>query len=237
MAQALTLQSDGSDMKLFEVRPEGQPRGAVIVIQEAFGMTDHIKDIVRRFAAEGFLAVAPHMFHRTGDPVIPYDKMQMVMPHMMKIDAVAIESDIAACLDYLRTQGFSGRQVGIIGFCMGGTMAFWAGVKWPLGAAVSCYGGGIVQGRFGLEPLNDMATALQTPWQGHYGDRDQSIPLTEVEVLRRTATKAQVPTEVFRYPDADHGFHCNDRSQFHAESAAQAWDRIVAFMKANVGAK
>lgn len=237
MAQSVVVKSGDSEMKIFEVKPEGKPRGAIIVVQEAFGVTAHVKDIAERFAAEGFVAIAPHLFHRSGDPIIPYDKMQMVMAHLMKLDAAAIESDMKASLDHLQTLGFSGRDVGVVGFCMGGTIAFFAATKWPLGAAVSCYGGGIVQGRFGLAPLNDLAAELKTPWQGHYGDRDQSIPLTEVEVLRRKTAKGAVETEVYRYPDADHGFHCKDRSQFHATSAAQSWERIVSFMKTHIGAK
>jgi carboxymethylenebutenolidase len=115
-------------------------------------------------------------------------------------------------------------------------MAYYAGVKWPLGAVITCYGGGATQGRFGLPSLIDMAGDLQSPMQGHYGDLDQSIPLTEVEILGRKAAKHSPENEMYRYPNADHGFHCADRKQSHPESAAQSWERIVAFMKKHVGA-
>jgi len=237
MAETLTVDSAGSPMKIYKVLPHGEAKGAVIVIQEAFGITDHIMDICQRFADAGYVAVAPHVFHRTGDPIIPYEKMQDVIPHIMELKREGIEADLKASLDYLASEGFTGRQVAICGFCMGGTIAFFAGVQWELGAAVTFYGGGITQGRFGLPPLLEMLPDLKTPWLGNYGDLDQSIPLTEVEVLRRAAAKSAVATEVNRYAEADHGFHCNDRSAFHEASSKDAWKRTVDFLNAHVGAK
>jgi carboxymethylenebutenolidase len=237
MADTRTVDSAGAQMKLYEVAPEGAAKGAVIVIQEAFGITDHIMDVCRRLAAEGYLAVAPHVFHRTGDPVIGYDKMQDVVPHIMKLNREDIDADLKASLDYLAAKGFSGRQVAIIGFCMGGTIAFHAGVQWPLGAAVTFYGGGITQGRFGLPELIKTAPALKTPWLGNYGDLDQSIPLTEVELLRKAAATSGQPTEVNRYAEADHGFHCNDRSAFHEPSSKDAWHKTVQFLNSHVEAR
>ena len=234
MAETLILDSAGEAMKLYQVKPEGVAKGAVIVIQEAFGITDHIMDICRRLAEAGYLAVAPHVFHRTGDPVISYDRMQEVIPHIMQLNREGIEADLKACVDYLAEQGFSGRRVAIIGFCMGGTIAFYAGVKWELGAAITFYGGGIVMGRFGLPALLELVPELKTPWMGNYGDLDQSIPLTEVEVLRRAIAATETPLEVNRYPDADHGFHCNDRSAYHEASSKDAWAKTVRFLDSHV---
>jgi len=236
MAQTLTVDSAGAPMKLYEVKPEGTAKGAVIVIQEAFGITDHIMDVTKRLADAGYHAVAPHVFHRTGDPIIGYDKMQEVVPHIMQLDQEGIDADLKATFAYLAGLGFKDRQVAIIGFCMGGTISFYAGAKWPLGAAITFYGGGITQGRFGLPPLIEMAPELQTPWLGNYGDLDQSIPLTEVEVLRRAAVGAPVDTDVNRYAEADHGFHCNDRSAFHEASSKDAWQRTIKFLDDHVGA-
>ncbi|WP_091144445.1 dienelactone hydrolase family protein [Novosphingobium sp. CF614] len=221
-------------MKLYQVKPQGAIKGAVIVIQEAFGITDHIMDVCQRVADAGYLAVAPHVFHRTGDPVIAYDKMQEVIPHIMQLNREGIEADVKACLDYLESQGYSGRQVAIMGFCMGGTIAFFAGAKWELGAAVTFYGGGIVQGRFGLPTLLELVPELKTPWMGNYGDLDQSIPLTEVEILRKAVAAAGIPLEVNRYADADHGFHCNDRSAYHEASSKDAWAKTVQFLDSHV---
>jgi crotonobetainyl-CoA:carnitine CoA-transferase CaiB-like acyl-CoA transferase/dienelactone hydrolase len=222
-------------MKFFEAKPQGEAKGAVIVIQEAFGITDHIKTICHRLAAEGYFAVAPHLFHRTGDPVIGYDKMQEVMPHISKLNRADIEADLKTTLGHLSVAGFSGKQVAIIGFCMGGTISFHAGAEWALGAAVTFYGGGIAQGRFGLPAMVEQAPLLKTPWLGEFGDLDQSIPVTEVKALREAAAKAAVPTDVDRYPEADHGFHCNDRNSFHEASSKVAWARAVQFLNEHVG--
>ena len=236
MSDTVTVNSAGSEMKLYTAQPAGSAKGAVIVIQEAFGMTDHIKDVCNRLAAAGYLAVAPHVFHRTGDPLIPYENMKDVMPHIMAINRVDTEADLTACFDYLAEQGFKGRQVGIVGFCMGGTISFFAGAEWELGAAVTYYGGGIAQGRFGLPGMAELAPGLKTPWQGNFGDLDQSIPTAEVEQLREAAAKAGVATEVNRYPQADHGFHCNDRSAYHEASSKDAWAKTVAFFDSHIKA-
>jgi carboxymethylenebutenolidase len=235
MADTVTLDSAGDAMNLSVIKPDGPAKGAVIVIQEAFGITDHILDVCGRLAAAGYLAVAPHVFHRTGDPVIGYDRMQEVIPHIMELNRNGIEADLQATLDYLAGEGFAGRKVAIMGFCMGGTIAFFAGTQWQLGAAVTFYGGGIVMGRFGLPTLLDLVPDLKTPWMGNYGDLDQSIPLTEVEVLRRAVAATGTPVEVNRYADADHGFHCNDRSAYHADSSQDAWAKTIKFLDSHVG--
>jgi crotonobetainyl-CoA:carnitine CoA-transferase CaiB-like acyl-CoA transferase/dienelactone hydrolase len=223
-------------MKIFEAKPQGEAKGAVIVIQEAFGMTDHIKNVCHRLAAEGYLTVAPHLFHRTGDPVIAYDKMQEVMPHISVLNRADLEADLKTTFGHLALAGFTGKQVGIIGFCMGGTIAFHAGAEWALGAAVTFYGGGIEQGRFGLPAMAERAPSLKTPWLGEFGDLDQSIPVAEVKALRQAAAKASVATDVDRYPEADHGFHCNDRSSFHEASSKVAWAKTVQFLNDHVAA-
>jgi len=237
MSESVVVSSSGADMKLYQVKPEGTPKGAVIVVQEAFGITDHIKDVAARLAAEGFLAVAPHIFHRTGDPVISYENMRDVMPHLGGLNREGIEADIQATLDHLAGQGFAGKQVGIIGFCMGGTISFFAGAHWNLGAAVSYYGAGIAQGRFGLPSLLDLAGELQSPWQGNFGDLDQQIPVADVEQLRQAAAKSGVPTEINRYAEADHGFHCNDRSSYHEASSKDAWPKTIAWFEAHLAAQ
>jgi carboxymethylenebutenolidase len=237
MGQALKVDVAGSEMGLYEERPKGVARGAVIVIQEAFGVTDHIQDVCRRFAAEGFVAVAPHIFHRSGDPTIAYDKMQEVIPHVMQVKAEGLEADIDATLAYLKSAGFEPKQVGIVGFCLGGSVAALIAERQPLGAAVTYYGGGISQGRFGAAPLTELAPKFKTPWLGLYGDVDQSIPFTEVEMLRRAAKKAPVPTDVVRYSDADHGFNCDARpTAYHEASAKDAWGRTIQWLAAHLAA-
>jgi len=101
----------------------------------------------------------------------------------------------------------------------------------PLGAAGTFYGGGVTQGRFGLPSLVDLAPQLQTPWLGQFGDLDRGIPVADVEALRAATSPLGVPAGIFRYADADHGFHCDGRpAVFHPAAAALAWERTLAWM-------
>jgi carboxymethylenebutenolidase len=214
-------------MPVYDAEPDGQPNGAVIVIQEAFGVNDHMEDVTRRFASAGYRAVAPHLFYRTGDPALGYDDISKVMPHMQAVTQAGLSADIDATLGYLADAGFQPGRVGIVGFCMGGSVAFYAAVQYPLGAGVSFYGGGVASGRFGFPSQIDLAPQLQAPWLGMFGDQDQGIPVDEVEALRQAASKAPVATEVVRYADAEHGFHCDARASYHRISAEDAWSRTL----------
>jgi carboxymethylenebutenolidase len=230
MPETLTVQSTGGAMGLYEAKPPGAAKGAVIVIQEAFGITEHIEDVCRRFAAEGYVAVAPHIFHRSGDPVLAYDDMQSVIPHVMALNPEDLTADLDAAIKHIEDAGFSPNQVAVIGFCMGGSVVMLTAVRNVLGAAVSFYGGGVAQGRFGMPPLLDLGPALKTPWLGIFGDEDASIPVQEVEWLRDAAKKAPVATEVIRYPGANHGFHCDARDSYHEPSAKQAWQETLSWL-------
>ena len=234
MSNTVTVSTRDGDMPLYDAEPKGSPGAAVIVIQEAFGVNDHIEDVTRRFASEGYRAVAPHLFHRSGDPRLGYEDIQQVMPHMQAVTDAGLTGDLDATLSYLADAGFESKQVGIVGFCLGGTVAFVAATRYPLGAAVTFYGGGIASGRFGTPSQIDLAPDLIAPWLGLYGDRDQSIPVDEVEALREAAAKASVPTEVVRYPDAEHGFHCDARSSFHQTSSQDAWQRTLAWFRSHL---
>ena len=227
MAQTVNVTTPDGEMPLYDVEPEGEATGAVIVVQEAFGVNDHIEDVTRRFAGAGYRAVAPHLFYRSGDPRLGYDDINQVMPHMQKLSADGIYADLDATLGHLAAAGFEADRVGIVGFCMGGTVAFFGAVRYPLAAAVTFYGGGVAAGRFGFPSQIEVAAQLQAPWLGLYGDRDKGIPVAEVEQLRIATADAPVPTEIVRYADADHGFHCDVRASYHSDAAADAWRRTL----------
>jgi carboxymethylenebutenolidase len=227
MPKTVTLDLEGGEMALYDAEPEGPVRGAVVVLQEAFGVNDHIKDICRRIAKEGYRAVAPHLFHRSGDPELDYSSIEKVMPHMQALTEPGLSADLTATLSYLTSARFSTQSVGVVGFCMGGSVAFFAAARHPLGAAVTFYGGGVAEGRFGMPSLIEMAPELKTPWLGLFGDKDQGIPIDDVEALRSAAAEAPVPTEIIRYPEADHGFHCDARPSYHEPSAKDAWARAL----------
>jgi carboxymethylenebutenolidase len=226
--------ADGTSLPIYEAPPDGEPRGAVVVVQEAFGVNDHIEDVTRRFAAAGFHAVAPHLFHRSGDPRLAYEPMAAAMPHLQALTAAGLGGDIDATLEHLHAAGFADRGIGFVGFCMGGTVALIVAATRPIGAAVSFYGSGILEGRFGAPPLVELAPQLQAPWLGLYGDEDHGIPIEQVEALGRAASTAAVPTELIRYPEAGHGFHCDARASYHEASALDAWERCVAWLGAHL---
>ena len=215
-------------MPTFEATPDGQAKGGIVVVQEAFGVTRHIEEVAERLAAAGWHAVAPALFHREGSPAFEYDDLAAVMAAMKGLSATAIGADLDAAFAHLREAGWPARRQGIVGFCMGGTVAFQAAVDHAIGAAVTFYGGGISEARLGYPAQLERAADLKTPWLGLYGDLDKGIPALEVEALREIAAGARVPTEVVPYADADHGFNCNDRpAVYNAAAAADAWGRML----------
>src|SRR5207247_1493786 len=140
-----------------EAAESGVAKGAVVIAQEAFGINDHIKEVAGRFAAEGYRAIAPHLFHRTGDPVIAYEDLDSAMGHVRALTEQGLAVDLEAAYAHLHEDGFEDERIAVVGFCMGGTVAFIEAAERPLGAAVTFYGGGIVEGRWGAPALKDLA--------------------------------------------------------------------------------
>ena len=207
--------------------PDGDPKGGIVVVQEAFGVNDHIEDVCRRLSSAGWLAVAPHLFHRTGDPKLGYDDFSKVMPHMKELTVDGILTDVDAALEVVTPAG----GVGITGFCMGGTVALAVAARRDVGAAVTWYGGGVTEGRFGFGPLVAEAKQLRAPWLGLFGDLDTGIPVEQVEELRTAAAASGQPTEIVRYAEAGHGFNCDIRDSYHEPSATDAWARMLAWFE------
>ncbi len=232
----VSIDTPGGAMGVYEAKPDGPPRGGVIVIQEAFGVNAHIEDVARRFANEGWHALAPHLFHRAGDPVVPYGDMAAAMEHTRALTGDGLLTDADACLAHFEANGIAARRVAVVGFCMGGTATFFLAVSRPLGAAATFYGGGITESRWpGVTAPVEAARDLQTPWLGLFGDLDQGIPVEAVERLREAVSAAGVATEVVRYADAGHGFHCDARPQsYHEASAKDAWSRTLAWFDTHV---
>jgi len=230
-----------------EPRPGGFPiyasgqtasKRAVIVVQEAFGVNDHIRSVADRLSDEGYLAVAPQLFHRDGSPEVPYDDFKQAMPLMGNLTKEGITNDLNATTDFLATLGFQPANIAVVGFCMGGTVSFYAATLGTVGAAASFYGGGLATGRFGFPPLIELAPELKCPWLGLYGDLDQSIPSEQVEELRSVTDGLAVTTEIVRYPDAQHGFHCDARPDAYNEAAAvKAYERTLDFFAEHLSDK
>ncbi len=224
-------------MRVFEAAPAGEARGAVIVVQEAFGVNNHIQDVAGRFANEGWHAVAPEFFHRAGpEPVAPYDDFSKVMALYEGLDQDGALRDVDATLGLLHGEGFGDASIGAVGFCWGGHISFLIAARRAIGASVGFYGGGIASaGHFqGFPPLIDEAATLRTPWLGLFGDLDASISVDDVENLRAALDKAPVDHEVVRYADADHGFHCDARPSYHPDAAKDGYARALAWFESHV---
>jgi carboxymethylenebutenolidase len=218
----LTLTSaDKFQLGAYRADPQGSPRGAIVVVQEIFGVNNHIRSVCDRFAAEGYAAIAPALFDRQQrDFQSGYspDEVTNARKFIANPDWAAMARDTQAAIDEVKSAG----PVGVVGFCMGGTIAFLAATRLAPVKAAGCYYGGKI-----------VAFADETPrcpTQMHFGALDQGIPLSDVETIKQKRPDC----EVFIYPDAGHGFHCDERASYHAPSAAQAWERTTAFLGKNL---
>lgn len=200
---------------------------ALIVVQEAFGVNDHIRDVADRFTDEGYFVVAPQFYHREGSPEYGYDDFGPVMQTMMTLSKEGITNDLTATIDLLNSLGYTTPNIGIVGYCMGGIVTFYAASLGLVGAAASYYGAGIANGRLGLDPLLDLAPQLKCPWIGFFGDLDKGIPVEEVELLRAATSNLSVPTDITRYADAGHGFNSDARSDYNPEAAKDAYAKTL----------
>ncbi|HTO54291.1 MAG TPA: dienelactone hydrolase family protein [Myxococcota bacterium] len=227
--QTTPVSTADGPMDLYEALPDGAPRGAIVVVQEAFGVNDHIQDVTRRFAAAGYRAVAPAFFHRAGGGTAPYTDFSKVMPLFKGVTDDAMLMDVDAALAHLHAQGFRDAEIGLVGFCFGGRVSFLVATRRKLGAVVGFYGGGIVAARRpGFPTLIGDSSKLGSPWLGLFGDKDQGIPNEDVAQLRATLDReTQQPHEVVLYEGAEHGFHCDVRASYHEKSAKDAWARTL----------
>lgn len=225
-------------MDVYEATPDGTARRAIVVIQEAFGVNRHIEDVTRRFAALGYHAVAPALFHRAGGGTIDdYDNLDFtkLLALFEGVSDDTVLGDVDATLGLVTESGFDAAHTGITGFCFGGRVTFLVAARRLLGAAVGFYGGGIVSaGHLPFPPLVDEAKTLRTPWLGLFGDRDASIPVEDVERLREALRDAPVDADVVRYPEAAHGFHCDARADYDEASARDGWTRAQAWFEAHL---
>lgn len=214
----------------------GEKSPGVLVFPEAFGIDKHIRDVTERFAKEGYLAIAPELFHRTAPPGFEGDTadIQSVMPHVMALSNFNLEADIRATHDALLHESrIDGQRIACVGFCMGGRVSFLANLILPLRAAISFYGGGIAKSERGSGLLSrvDQANApIFLFWGGldkHIGPEQRR----DVSEALRGAKKTFVSME---FADADHAFFNDTRPNYHRVAAEQAWKLSLMFLKTNL---
>lgn len=209
------------------------PRGGVVALHDARGVTPYLRSVLERLADAGWAAVAPHLYHRDGvDEVDPADGWAAAMPALGRLTGAGIAEDVDASLAHFGAEGLLPARVGVLGFCMGGTVALASATRHALGAAVSFYGGAVSTPYWaGVPPLLELAGSLRAPWLGLYGESDQLITLEEIAALRAASASARAPAELISYPGAGHAFHSDDRPAiYRPEAAADAWSRALAWL-------
>ena len=222
----------GGTMGGFLARPsDGSTRPAVIVYMEIFGINSHIRDVTERVAREGYVALAPDYFHRTGPGVeLGYDDAGMAegMKLLGALRADEMIADARATIAFLRTRGeVRGDKIGATGFCIGGHMTYLTACETDVAAAASYYGGGIAgpQGPGGGASTVSRTGGIRGRIECYFGGQDAMIPQSQVEAIEKALGEAGVRHEVKVYPEADHGFHCDQRATYHEASAKDAWER------------
>jgi len=228
MGTMIELQSaDGTVVPAYEARPAGTPKGAVVVIQEIFGVNSHIRNVADGYAAEGYVAVAPAAFHRVKPGVeLGYSDADMGEGFGYKtaveaLPAPGVMQDIQAAIAHAAKA--SGGKVGIVGYCWGGLLTWRAACTLTgLSAAVPYYGGGVTT-------PEETARQSRVPVLAHFAEEDKWIPLDTVEAFK----KAHPEVEVHTYA-AHHGFNCDQRGAWHAPSAQLARERTLAFFAKNL---
>ncbi len=218
--------ADGFQFPAYVAEPAGKPRGAIVVLQEIFGVNSHIRSVADGYAAEGYLAIAPATFHRAKQGVeLGYTAEDQGVGRELKaaieaLPAPGVLQDIQAAVLY----GAKAGKVGVVGYCWGGLLVWRSAAQVAgLSAAVVYYGGGATTEA-------EIARKPQVPVMAHFGERDAHISVPSVEALKAAHPEAQV----FIYA-ADHGFNCDQRGSYDAAAAKLAKERTLKFFAEHVG--
>lgn len=220
------IKAQDGDMPAFLARPTDDGKyPAVLVIMEAFGLNQHIREVAARIANEGYVALAPDVYYREPNAVVGYDQLPEAIRLMTSLRDDSIVADVSAAVTYLQAQPFvRADRIGITGFCMGGRISFLSACTIPtITAAAPFYGGGI-------GGLLDRAGGIACPMLLFFGDQDPFIPNEEVARITSALRDGKKTAEVKVYPGAPHGFFCNERDSYRADAAADAWSRLTTFL-------
>ncbi len=221
----------------YRAMPEkGGPFPVVLVVQEIFGVHEHIKDVCRRFARLGYLAVAPELYARQGDVSKMEDFQKIIATVVSKVPDAQVTSDLDASVAWAKATGKADTaKLGVTGFCWGGRIVWLYAAHNPdLKAGVAWYGRLDTQPDE-LHPKNpiDLAKSLKAPVLGLYGGADTGIPLESIERMRAALKAADKPSEIVVYPDTPHGFHADYRPTYRKDHAQDGWKRLLEWFKKN----
>ena len=215
--------SDSFKLGAYRDDPFGKAKGGIVLIQEIFGVNHHIRAVCDRLAGEGYAALAPAVFDRQQpnfESGYSPDEIANARKFVANPDWAAMLRDVQAAINELKSSG----PVGIMGFCMGGTVSFLAACKLNgLSAAVCYYGGHIIK-------MVDKKP--KCPTLMHFGEKDASIPMADIETIKNKHPESMIYT----YPDAGHGFNCDERGSYNEAATKLAWQRSLAFLSKHVKA-
>ena len=230
------IQAESGRMSGWLSRPQAEGKyPAVVVVMEAFGLNEHIKDVTERIAREGYVALAPDMYYREKNNVVSYENLPDAIRLMTSLHDDKIVKDMGAAISYLQQQPAArADRIGVTGFCMGGRITFLTACLNPaVKAAAPFYGGGIGSG---MQPSDktpkaplEYADKLSAPMLLFFGEVDPFISLDEVNRIKARLAELKKNAETIVYPGAPHGFFCNNRDSYRADAAKDAWERLLKF--------
>ncbi len=236
-AGSATVKVSGGELPIYYARPaQGDKLPVVLVVQEIFGVHEHIRDVCRRLAKQGYLALAPELFFRQGDPTKLENVADILSSIVSKVPDAQVMADLDACAEWAATRGGDAARLAITGFCWGGRITWLYAAHNPrLKAGVAWYGrlDGAPSDNQPRHPI-DIAANLNAPVLGLYGGQDQGIPLDDVEAMREAIKAAGKPGDIIVYPDAPHAFHADYRPSFRKTEAEDGWKRLLEWFSKNV---
>jgi len=225
--------SDGTNMDCYTAIPEnatGKTSPGLILLQEAFGVNRHIRDVADRFAAQGFVVIAPEMYHRTAPPYFEasYNDFDSVKPHFSAMTVEGSTADIEAAFHWLSQHSLVNPvNIFSIGYCMGGRMSFLANATMPIKAGVSYYGGNI-------KSVADKAPDVHGRHLFYWGGLDTHIGQDQIDAITQAMDNAGKDYINVKFSYADHGFNCDERDSYNENAAKEAWALTMAFFRNNM---
>jgi len=222
--------ADGTSMEAYVARPDDKGKHAgIIVLQEAFGVNSHIRDVTNRLAREGYVALAPELFHRTAPGFEGnYNDIQSIRPHMQAVTMATAQSDLGAAFEWLQSYSYVQQdKIFSVGFCMGGRISFLANTVLSLRAAASFYGGGIAP------ELTKRADSLHGPMLLVWGLLDKHIGSEQRNAVTRALDESHKTYVNAEFSSADHGFFCDERAAYQPQAARQAWALLLEFLRSH----
>jgi carboxymethylenebutenolidase len=227
--ESRTIRTGEGEMPAHLAWPEvGGSFPGVVVVMEAFGLNGNIVAVAERIAREGYVTLAPDLYYRFGSPVIPYGDVPRAIEWMRKLEPGRVVADIGAALGYLKSWPAVHRQrLGIVGFCMGGTVAIRSAGHNPedLAVVVAFYGGASLAGEA------DLLGRIAAPVLAFWGEQDDLIPLEQVRRFEEAMRRLEKTYEARVYPGAGHGFFCDERASYQPAAAHDAWALLMKFFR------